>query len=645
MQMQSVKWVRATLPAGVVALLGSAVLAPGMARAVEFEYSGYVREHLSVNLQDNDQFEPKGFPGGNPTTLMGDEFGGQGEFSMIRHSGKLEASADFGPFQIAGVGRIARETRTSYERGLQDASKITPAYVYTGAFGFGALTAPPAFGGFGVTTDATGAPLVAPGQAVYANAGLFGYGGGTTDDLLLDDYDSTELREFYVTFDVTDRVHVKLGKQQVVWGETDFFRAMDIIHGYDLRWRSFLELENEELRKPLNLANVTIDVPELAGSLQLIYRPGWDGADDVGDDGPINGGRWAPAPWTGAGVTSSLIGPINRHHEYGDEDDANYGFRWSGTFKQVGYSFAYYRGISSEGVTTYNPILSPGGSNWLWDPKDNGIGINQRLVELLSPMVETYGFTFNAYSGALDSVLRGELAFTPNKPYNTGTNTMIDLLGAFQALGVLPPAGTPTPGGPMPPLFGILNDPANPLSGYTPGDALTSGGIPVGLAMDVPGLGPVVEKDTLKIMLGTDKNLNWTMSKLGTSRPAFWTMQLFDTWVLNFDRDDDIVENFGFGASRREHTTILTNAFTFPYKYDTVTPGIALGVDLGSFDSFLIPSLDLQFGDHWRVRFEADLFFPTHVEKTNLGMVDTKTRTLGTLHNRDQFVARITYQF
>jgi hypothetical protein len=610
-----------------------------------------VREHLSVNLQDNDQFEPKGFgPTGSPVTLTGDEFGGQGEFSMIRHSGKLEASADFGPFQIAGVGRIARETRTSYERGLQNASKIIPAYVYTGAFGA------PALNGFGVFTNADGGPLVA-GDPVYANAGQFGYGGGTTDDLLLDDYDSTELRELYVTFDVTDRVHVKLGKQQVVWGETDFFRAMDIIHGYDLRWRSFLELENEELRKPLNLANVTIDVPELAGALQLIYRPGWDGADDVGDDGPINGGRWAPAPWTGAGVTSSLIGPINRHHEYGDEDDANYGFRWSGTFKQVGYSFAYYRGISSEGVTTYNPLLSPGGSNWLWDPKDQGIPAvgwagqpiyNQRLVELLSPMVETYGFTFNAYSGALDSVLRGELAFTPNKPYNTGTNTMIDLLGAFQAMGALPPGSVLAPAPFLEPAFnlkGILNDPNDPGSAYTVGAPATADGTLVGLAMDVPGLGPVVEKDTLKIMLGTDKNLNWTMSKLGTSRPAFWTMQLFDTWVLNFDRDDDIVENFGFGASRREHTTILTNAFSFPYKYDTVTPGLAFGVDLGSFDSFLIPSLDLQFGDHWRVRFEADLFFPTHVEKDNLGRVDTKTRSLGTLHNRDQFVARITYQF
>ena len=467
MQMQQVKRVRSALPAGVAALLGSAILAPGMARAVEFEYSGYIREHLSVNLQDNDQFEPKGSPGGNPVTFMGDEFGGQGEFSMIRHSGKLEASADFGPFQIAGVGRIARETRTSYERGLQDASKAIPAYVTTRSLRWRTALA---FGAFGVTTNANGGPLM-PGDAVYANAGLFGYGGGTTDDLLLDDYDSTELRELYVTFDLGERTHFKLGKQQVVWGETDFFRAMDIIHGYDLRWRSFLELENEELRKPLNLANVTIDVPELAGALQLIYRPGWDGADDVGDDGPINGGRWAPAPWTGAGVTSSLIGPINRHHKYGDEDDANYGFRWSGTFKQVGYSFAYYRGISSEGVTTYNPILSPGGSNWLWDPKDNGIGPNQRLVELLSPKVETYGFTFNAYSGCVGFGAARRVGLHAQQALQHRYQYLHRPAGRFPGAGGVA-AGREHPlgaGCSMPPLKGILNDPNDPGSAYSTG--------------------------------------------------------------------------------------------------------------------------------------------------------------------------------
>ena len=641
MQTEKVKFARSALPAGVVALLGSAILAPGMARAVEFEYSGYIREHLSMNLQDSKEFEPKGSPGGNPVTLMGDDFGGAGEFSMIRHSGKLEASADFGPFQIAGVGRIVRETHTSYERGLQNASKLGPAYVHTGAFGFAALE------GMGVSTNATGNPL-RMGDPVYANAGLFGYGGGTQSDLALSDYDSTELRELYTTFNVTDRVHFKLGKQQVVWGETDFFRAMDIIQGYDLRWRSFLETENEELRKPLILGNVTIDVPELAGALQLIYRPGWDAGDAVGDTGPINGGRWAPSPWGGEGVTSSLIGPYNYHHPRGDASDANYGFRWSGTFKQVGYSFAYYRGISTDGLVVTNPLLSPAGTNWgVWAPQT--AGALQRATELIFPMQETYGFTFNAYSGLIDSVLRGELAFQPNKPYNTGTNTSIDLLGLFQGEHVLPPPGTPLgpPGAVMPGLYGLLNDPRNPGSAYVVGAPVTADGTPVGLSMSVPGLGPVVQKDTLKIMLGADKNLNWTMNTLGTSRPAFWTVQLFDTWLPNFNRSDNIVENFGFAAARREHTTYLTNAFSFPYKYDTVTPSIALGVDLGNFDSFLIPSIDLQYGDHWRLKLEADLFFPTHVEQANLGTsyATTETRTLGTLHDRDQLVARITYQF
>jgi hypothetical protein len=123
---------------------------------------------------------------------------------------------------------------------------------------------------------------------------------------------------------------------------------------------------------------------------------------------------------------------------------------------------------------------------------------------------------------------------------------------------------------------------------------------------------------------------------------------LFDTWLPNFKRSDDIVETFGFGASRREHQTILTNAVSFPFKYDTLVPSIAIGVDLGSFDAFVIPSLDLSIGDHWRLRFEADIFLPRHVEKTNLGVTGSEVndaRQLGTLHNRDQLVARITYQF
>jgi hypothetical protein len=626
MQTQKVKSIRSGLPAGVVALLGSAILAPGMAQAVEFEYSGYIREHLSMNLQNSDEFEGKF----NSVTgqTYGDTVGGKGELSMWRHSGKLEASADFGPFQIAGVGRIARETRTSYERGLQNATKRNTIFATVGAAGSVIMS-----GGNPLNpADYTPANLAFTGFRGYFDGAVNGFGAGTRNDLFLEDYDSTELRELYTTFSLGERTHFKLGKQQVVWGETDFFRAMDVIHGYDYRWRSFLELENEELRKPLILANVTIDVPELAGALQIVVRPGWDSGHDVGDTGPINGGRWAPVPWATTGVTSSLIGPENHHHNTGDENDVNYGFRWSGTFKQIGYSLNYWRGIANDGLVVRNPLLGGSTNFGRWEGRGApGVpGIPSSLTELIHPLIETYGFTFNGYSGLIDSVLRGELAFTPNKPYNTGQFTAVDLVG-FLSGGALPV---------------LLNDTTNPASPtFDPVTGMTSFGTPASFVLQVPGLGPVVEKDTLKIMLGVDKNLNWTMNTLGTSRPAFWTMQLFDTWITNYDRHDNILENFGFGAARREHQTFLTNAFTFPYKYDTVTPGIAVGVDLGSFDSFLIPSLDLQYGDHWRVKFEADLFFPTHAQSNLPGAIDTDTRTLGTLHNRDQLVARITYQF
>lgn len=662
MQSQKVRMIRSAVPASMLALLGAALLAPGMAPAVDFEYSGYIREHLSVNLQNSDEFKPTGSdPSG--LFLSGKEFGGKGDLSMWRHSGKLEASADFGPFQLFAIGRIARETHTKWGRDLQNASKLMAAYTTTGA-GF---SGPPFFFPPGTTffanssaftsptiegllTGLIGAPCpvatLVPGCTWFA-PGLVGYGGGTQDDLALEQYDSTELREAFVTFDLGERTHFKLGKQQIVWGETDFFRAMDIIHGYDLRWRSFLETENEELRKPLIMANVTIDVPELAGALQLVFRPGWDNGDDMGETGPLNGGRWSPAPWAGAGVTSSLLGAYNYHHNLGDENDANYGFRWSGTLKQIGYSLNYYRGLANDGLVIRNDLIGNGSNPGQWE------GGPFRVGEVVFPMTETYGLTLNGYSGILDSVLRAEVALTPNKGYNAGTNTFVDLfafLGAANAAAFSFPNGL---AGNFYPFPALLNDPANPLTRYNPDPAvnpfgITTGGTPVAAALSVPGLGGVVEKDTLKIMFGLDKQLNWTMGALGTSRPTFWTVQLFDTWIMNFKKRDDIVELFGYGAPAHEHKTILTNAFSFPYKYDTVTPGFAIGFDLGNFDAFMIPSLDLVFGDHWRVRFEADIFLPRHVEKTNLGMTgdDSKdTRLLGTLHDRDQFVARITYQF
>ena len=204
MQTQKLKHTRLALPAGVVALLGSAILAPGMARAVTFDYSGYIREHLSVNLQDTNEYKVTGFLDPGQLTTSGEKFGGKGDLSMWRHSGKLEASADFGPFQIAGVGRIARETRTQWGRDLQNNSKLLPAFTTLEQAGplLGAPVGATVFANASAfTSEALNALLGTPGCVpVCAFApGLVGFGGGTQDDLALEQYDSTELREAYVS--------------------------------------------------------------------------------------------------------------------------------------------------------------------------------------------------------------------------------------------------------------------------------------------------------------------------------------------------------------------------------------------------------------------------------------------------------------
>src|ERR1700688_4900984 len=128
--------------------------------------------------------------------------GGQGELSMLRGSVELNAEAKTGPFRWTVVGRADREVLTPYEKQLQEQ----------------------------VRTNSPGGP----------GSSMLGL------------YDQTQLREYYVDFDVgPPRVHFRVGKQEVAWGETDFFHPTDLINGYDYRWRSFLERDNDELRKPL----------------------------------------------------------------------------------------------------------------------------------------------------------------------------------------------------------------------------------------------------------------------------------------------------------------------------------------------------------------------------------------------------------
>lgn len=451
------------------------------------------------------------------------------DFSMLRAALLLDADATVGPVKLKAIGRLDGEHKTNYLKRLDNS----------------------------------------PTQAGN----------------LMSEYNDATLREFYIDVPAGKRVDFRLGKQQVVWGETDFFRAMDVVHGFDYSWRSFLEVENEELRKPLILANMRIQVPEANGSLQAFIRPGWDGGKDIGNTYDLFGGRWANQPNKGVNffAPSGLPAPLparltyyDYRHPAGDKDDVTGGLRWSAKAGGIHYSIAYLKTLNNDPVV--NPSALIGGTPYKVAPK----GL---LGDFIYPEIDLVGVTANGYSQTLDAVLSTEIVATRDAAFNTGSNFL--------------------------------------------GGAL-------------PGFASVIRKNTLLTMLRADKQLN--LSRLiGTSRPSFFSLQLFNTRVLNFKESDDIVYLAGFGLKRKQDSALLTTILAMNYNNDRINPTIAGGWDVTYGGGFFIPSVEFVFGDAWRLRVEADLFFDQGNKKP--GQIENSTSLMGYFANNDQLVFRLTRQF
>jgi hypothetical protein len=490
----------------------------------------------SVTAAENDGAEPTFTMGGYlrgsasfnlqnpPETAQNDKY----DLSMLRGSLLLDADAKLGAgIKLKAIARLDREAKTGYMKRLDNL----------------------------------------PGQAGN----------------LMDEYNNADMRELYVDFPVGDRVNFRLGKQQVVWGETDFFRALDVVHGFDYRWRSFLEVENEELRKPLILGNMRIQVPEANGSLQAIVRPGWDRGKDIGNTYDLSGGRWANQPNKGVNffgpspVPGMNLTNYDYDHPDGNIKDVTGGMRWAGEAAGLNYSVAYMKTFNNDPVV--NPSALIGGTPYKVAPK----GL---LGDFIYPKIDVLGATASGYSEALDAVLSTEIVYNKDVPFNYGSN------------------------------FG--------------------GGF-------LPGFAGVTLKNTLVTMFRIDKQVNLS-PLIGTSRPSFFSVQLFNTRVLDFNQKDDIVFLAGYGAPRKRDSTMLTMILAMNYDNDRINPAIAAGWDASYGGGFVIPSVEFVMGDKWRLKAEANLFFNGGRNKQP-GQVENKTALMGYFANNNQLAFRLTRQF
>ena len=522
----------ALLALGGSASAGLAVAQTSDADSAEkaFTLGGYVRTWASMNLQDQ------------PETKGDDKH----KLSMLR--GSILLDADYKPsstLRFKAIARVDREARTSYLKSLEADS-----------------------------------PNPKGAKPVGSTAWTFDTAAGGNVGGLQNFYDNGEFREWWVESDVTDRVKFKFGRQQIVWGETDFFRSLDVVHGFDYSWRSFLEVENEELRKPLVILRSQIQVPEAKGSLDVFVRPGWDRDGDIGNTYDLAGGRWASQPTRGASFLYATS--YNYHSKGADQDDVTGGIRWQGIAGPVNYSVAWINTFNNDPVANPCPAnlallgttgavsfkQAPVACGFVQTPYTGGVAGQPQFGDWIFPKTNIFGATASGYVPAVDAVFTMELGYQRDRSFNYG----------FVNQG---PVGTNLPG----------------RTNFV-----------------APGALGVIQKNTLTTMIRMDKQLDLS-NLIGTSRPSFSSIQLFNTRILNFNAAEEIVQLAYWGRARSKDSALLTGFIVMNYDNDRINPGLAAGWDVSYGGGFIIPSIEFVLGDKWRVKAEADLFYASGNEK------------------------------
>jgi len=121
------------------------------------------------------------------------------------------------------------------------------------------------------------------------------------DDLDRDERDSAKfenvLREAYVDMKFTFPLTLRLGRQQIIWGESDGFRMLDRVNSLDLTWHQFQELPGlnfgfDELRRPFWMAKGIWDFGKVGSWSNVFAEAYWN----PGDWEP-NKIRFLPHPW------------------------------------------------------------------------------------------------------------------------------------------------------------------------------------------------------------------------------------------------------------------------------------------------------------------------------------------------------------
>jgi hypothetical protein len=295
---------------------------------------------------------------------------------------------------------------------------------------------------------------VAPGGNLH---GIRDQKVGALADLSADSRESLRfenvLREAYMDLSLRELpLSFRLGRQQVVWGETDSFRMLDRANPLDLRWHQTYE-SWDDLRIPLWMIKALWSIGQIGPLSDAFVETYWD----LGDWIPAKQGFMPQYPW---GIPSNdprpplfkalstflrkPVGSLYRDTELFREgdyernpiDNGQVGVRFSAVTPQgVQFTLNYfYQRWAGDDGTNYAPIRAVTDQATAEDAFLHA----QAPVEFIAPYVHTAGLSLNySEEDYTQTVYRIETIYDFGVPFsNSNKEVGLDLLKGNGLFGV-----------------------------------------------------------------------------------------------------------------------------------------------------------------------------------------------------------------
>ncbi|MBN1652625.1 MAG: DUF1302 family protein [Deltaproteobacteria bacterium] len=154
-------------------------------------------------------------------------------------------------------------------------------------------------------------------------------------------YEEFELREIYVDAYPSDWLSLRLGRQQVAWGDLGQYRLLDVVNPSDNTWHWSTLESFKDTKIPLWIVKALIEIPSISHSIELLWAPlFFDEPDDTVNKSLSFVGAWG-TPLTNTPTLFTYERVFN--YPGGDLNDMRAGFQWKGELSEIfNYSLVYY---------------------------------------------------------------------------------------------------------------------------------------------------------------------------------------------------------------------------------------------------------------------------------------------------------------